>query len=116
MSAPAAAPVWIDLGPVDSIPPRRARVVRLAGRRIAVFRTGDGAVFALEDRCPHRGGPLSEGIVHGRCVTCPLHDWVIELESGRAVPPDEGEVRRYPVRVETGRIRLAVAPAGGTTP
>ena len=63
---------------------------------IAVFRTVDDQVFAIEDHCPHRGGPLSQGIVHGGCVTCPLHNWVIALETGEAQGADEGAVTTYP--------------------
>lgn len=100
----------IDAGPLDAIPRRGARVLRVGARCIALFRTGDDAVFALEDRCPHRGGPLSQGIVHGRRVTCPLHDWVIELETGRAAAPDEGEVGTYAVTVRDGRVFLEAPP------
>jgi len=78
----------------------------ILARDIAVFRTGDGRVFALEDRCPHRGGPLSQGIVHGHCVTCPLHDWVIDLGTGAAVAPDEGRARRFDVRVDEDRVLI----------
>ena len=73
---------WIEVGVLSDIPPMGARVVRSANGDIAVFRTADDQVFALYDRCPHKGGPLSEGIVHGRSVTCPLHSWVISLETG----------------------------------
>jgi nitrite reductase (NADH) small subunit len=99
---------WIDAGPLESIPPRGARVLRVDDRDIAVFRTGDGRVFALRDKCPHRGGPLSQGIVHGACVTCPLHDWVIDLASGAARGPDEGATAVYDVRVEHGRVLIGV--------
>jgi phenylpropionate dioxygenase-like ring-hydroxylating dioxygenase large terminal subunit len=68
-------------------------------------------VYALLDRCPHRGGPLSQGIVHGDCVTCPLHDWVVELPSGSARAPDEGAVETFPVRVENGHVLVEVAEA-----
>ncbi len=67
---------------------------------IAMFRTADDEVFALRDKCPHKGGPLSQGIVHGRKVACPLHDWKIHLDSGLAVAPDEGCAARFPVRLE----------------
>lgn len=113
--------IWIDAGPLDAIPRRGARVLRAGRRCIAVFRTGDDDVFGLEDRCPHRGGPLSQGIVHGRRVTCPLHDWVIELATGRAVEPDDGAVDTYAVRVADGRILVAgracsAAPARADAP
>ena len=95
---------WIEIGRLDEIPRLGARVVRLWGVSYAVFRTGTDEVFALEDRCPHRGGPLSQGIVHGCRVTCPLHNMVIELKTGRAVAPDSGEARTIPVRVDAGRV------------
>jgi nitrite reductase (NADH) small subunit len=103
---------WIDIGAVDEIPPRGARVVRTPRGCLAVFRTGADEVFALDDRCPHKGGPLSQGIVHGRAVTCPLHNWVIGLESGAAEGPDDGRVRTHGVRVEAGRILLDPAGLG----
>jgi nitrite reductase (NADH) small subunit len=102
---------WIEIGSLDDIPRLGARVVRREGMDIAVFRTEDDRVFALVDRCPHRGGPLSQGIVHGCRVTCPLHNFVIELESGKAVAPDEGATRTIPVKLEEGRIFLALARA-----
>ena len=64
-------------------------------------------VFALRDRCPHKGGPLSQGIVYGTSVACPLHDWVIDLDTGLAVAPDEGCAARFPVRVESGKVFLS---------
>ena len=108
MSA-ALAMHWHDVGAVEDIPRLGARVVALPGRRIALFRTRDDRVFALEDRCPHRGGPLSQGIVHGDRVTCPLHGWTIQLESGEAVAPDRGCAPRLAVAVENGRILLDLA-------
>jgi nitrite reductase (NADH) small subunit len=76
-----------------------------------VFRTGDDQVFALLDRCPHKGGPLSQGIVHGASVTCPLHNWVISLETGKALGADEGAVRTIPIKVENGEIFIALDAA-----
>ena len=106
--APAGARVvsWVDLGAVTALPERGARCVRIDGVAIAVFRTSTGEVFALRDQCPHRGGPLSQGIVHGTRVTCPLHDWVIDLKTGRATGVDEGSTATYNVRVVDGRIAL----------
>lgn len=103
---------WIEVAHVDDIPRQGARVVRTAAGDIAVFRTVDDEVFALLDRCPHKGGPLSQGIVHGRKVACPLHDWKIALDTGLAVAPDEGCAARFPVRVEAGRVSLMLAPVG----
>jgi nitrite reductase (NADH) small subunit len=97
---------FVDIGAIDDIPVRGARVVRLATGCIAVFRTAEGEAFAIDDRCPHKGGPLSQGIVHGTSVTCPLHNWVIALDSGRAQGADHGQVRTYALKVENGRILL----------
>jgi nitrite reductase (NADH) small subunit len=97
---------WFDIGPLDAIPVQGARVVRAPGLRVAVFRPAANEVHALEDRCPHKAGPLSQGIVHGAFVTCPLHNWVISLETGQAQGADEGQVRSFPLRVENGRILL----------
>ena len=105
---------WIAIGSITDIPARGARFVAVPAGRIAVFRTIDDRVFALEDRCPHRSGPLSQGIVHGTAVTCPLHNWVISLETGEALGADQGAVRTFPVRVEDGELFLCLAdvPAG----
>ena len=97
----------IKIGRLADIPRRGARCVRTPMGVIAVFRTMEDQVFALENRCAHRGGPLSEGIVHGASVTCPLHNWVFDLETGKALGADEGEVRTYPVEVVDGRIFMA---------
>jgi nitrite reductase [NAD(P)H] small subunit len=100
---------WIEVGRLDDIPRRGSR--RVAGLDtnlpVAVFRTADDQVFALIDRCPHKAGPLSEGIVQGCAVACPLHGWVIHLDSGEAEAPDEGHVPVVAVKVEDGRIWLA---------
>jgi len=101
---------WIAIGEVSDIPRRGARCVRNGEMTIAVFRTVDDRIFALEDKCPHKNGPLSQGIVHDGCVTCPLHNWVISLESGQAQGADEGAVVTIPVRVENGSILLSIAP------
>jgi len=104
---------WLDIGTLDEIPRQGARVVRCAAGNIAVFRTLDDEVFALRDRCPHLGGPLSQGIVHGKRVACPLHDWKISLETGIAVAPDEGCAARFPVRMEDGKLLLSLVPQEG---
>ncbi len=98
--------VWIDIGALADIPQQGARMVKTAAGCVAVFRTASDQVFAIDDRCPHKGGPLSEGIVHGTSVTCPLHAWVFNLETGMAQGADEGSVNSYPARVEAGRILL----------
>lgn len=99
--------IFVDIGALTDIPQQGARVVKTAHGCIAVFRTADDHVFALDDRCPHKGGPLSEGIVHGTSVTCPLHNWVFDMNSGQAQGADEGMVRSYPIRVEAGRILIS---------
>jgi nitrite reductase (NADH) small subunit len=97
---------WIRVGPVDDIPRLGARVVKAARGDIAVFRNADDEVFALRDSCPHKGGPLSQGIVYGRHVACPLHNWSIGLIDGRAVAPDEGCAGTYAVKIEEGIVYL----------
>lgn len=101
---------WIDVGTLADIPRQGARVVNTPDGDIAVFRTADDEIFALRDRCPHKGGPLSQGIVHGKRVACPLHDWKIHLDTGLAVAPDEGCAARFPVSVQDGRILLSLLP------
>ena len=96
---------WIDIGTLADIPQRGARTVQIAGEKeIAVFRTSDDTVFALVNECPHKKGPLSQGIVHGDKVACPLHDWKISLVTGEAAAPDKGCVPTIPVKVVAGRI------------
>ncbi|NSX56626.1 nitrite reductase small subunit NirD [Parasulfitobacter algicola] len=97
---------WIDIAPLSDVPQRGARVVKTALGCVAVFRTAKDEVFALDNACPHKAGPLAEGIVHGNSVTCPLHNWVISLETGEAQGVDEGRVATYPAQVESGRILL----------
>ena len=97
---------WIDIAALSDIPVRGARVVKTHAGCVAVFRTASDQVFALDNTCPHKAGPLAEGIVHGAAVTCPLHNWVISLETGLVQGADEGEVATYPARVEKGRILL----------
>lgn len=99
---------WFDIGSVDDIPQRGARCVKTPQGKIGVFRTHDDRIYAVEDHCPHRGGPLTQGIVHGAAVTCPLHNWVISLETGKALGADEGAVKTIPVRVEDGRIAIGL--------
>ena len=104
---------WIEIGRVDDVPQLGARVVRTPNGDIAVFRTADNEIFALRDRCPHKGGPLSQGIVHGKRVACPLHDWKIHLDSGEAVAPDEGCAASFPVRLENGLVFLSLVANEG---
>ena len=103
---PVLGDEWMEVGKIDDIPRLGARIIRRTKGDIALFRTADDEFFALLDRCPHKGGPLSQGIVHGKKVTCPLHSWNIELECGEAVAPDVGCVPRYEVKVEAGMVYL----------
>jgi nitrite reductase (NADH) small subunit len=107
---------WIDIAALSDIPRRGARVVKTRLGCVAVFRTGADDVFALNNACPHKGGPLSEGIVHGNAVTCPLHNWVISLETGQAQGADEGQVATYPAQVKEGRILLDKSVLVSRTP
>ena len=97
---------FIDIGAVDDIPRQAARLVKTHFGCIAVFRTAEDKIFALEDRCPHKNGPLSQGIQHGDSITCPLHNWVFDLNTGKAQGADVGQVRTFGLRVEGGRILL----------
>ncbi len=100
---------WHRVCAVDDIPLQGSRVVQRAGEdNIAIFRTTDNDVFAVVDRCPHKGGPLSAGLVHGKSVACPLHNWVIQLDNGQAQAPDEGCVMTVPVKVDTGTVYLGL--------
>lgn len=104
------AVAWRKVGPVDTVPRLGARrlCIKVDGAPIAVFRTRDDRVFALIDVCPHRAGPLSEGIISGATVTCPLHNWTIRLDDGGAIAPDEGATRTLPVRLANGMIYIGV--------
>jgi nitrite reductase (NADH) small subunit len=104
---------WKSICSINDIPVLGARVVqRGAGpdrlTDVALFRSSEDKVFALLDRCPHRGGPLSQGIVFGERVACPLHNWNIELGSGCAASPDEGCTPKFSIKVEGGQVYLDV--------
>ena len=96
---------WIDIAAIADIPERGARVVKTPVGCIALFRTGEAEVFAASNSCPHKGGPLAEGMVHGQKVTCPLHNWVFDLNTGEALGED-ARIATYPVRIEAGRVLL----------
>jgi nitrite reductase (NADH) small subunit len=100
---------WLDIGAVEDVPRQGARVVKTVQGCVAVFRTAEDQIFATADRCPHKGGPLSEGIVHGAAVTCPLHNWVFSLETGMAQGADSGQIATYPTRIAAGRILLDIS-------
>lgn len=102
---------WLEICALDDINPLGSRVVAYSKGDIAIFRTADDQVFALDDRCPHKNGPLSQGIVYGHQVACPLHNWQIDLASGEALAPDVGCAHRHEAKVEHGRVFLALNPA-----
>jgi nitrite reductase (NADH) small subunit len=98
---------WKSICNVDDIPVLGARrVERPRGVAVAIFRNAEDKVFALLDRCPHKGGPLSQGIVFGESVACPLHNWTIALTDGCAKAPDEGCTPRFACKVEAGQVSL----------
>jgi len=98
---------WLDIGPTTQIAPGNARTLPVrGGEEIAVFHTMRGEFFALVNACPHKRGPLSQGIVHGDVVTCPLHNWNISLRSGEALGDDQGCVPTIPLKVDAGRLYL----------
>ena len=97
---------WIKVGNIDDIPKAGARKILTGKGDIGVYRTSDDEVFALLDKCPHKDGPLSQGIVHGRTIACPLHDMQIDLTTGRAIAPDTGCVDTFQVKVKEGMIYL----------
>jgi nitrite reductase (NADH) small subunit len=103
---------WVDIGALDAIPVRGARVVKTPVGCVAVFRTAEGEAYAIEDTCPHKAGPLSQGIVHGKAVTCPLHNWVISLETGKAQGADEGQVKTFALKIADGRLLIDGAVLG----
>ena len=105
-----AAPAWTLVGRVEDIPLLEGRSVAIGGRRIAVFRLPDG-LAAIDAACPHAGGPLADGIVADRCVTCPLHGWRFDLDSGEATNAD-ARVRTYEVVERAGELWLRVDGAG----
>ncbi|TLP44903.1 nitrite reductase small subunit NirD [Cohaesibacter sp. CAU 1516] len=103
---------WVRVGTLDDIPARGSRKLTVGETTIALFRTSADQVFALEDACPHKKGPLSEGIVHDGCVTCPLHNWVISLESGQAQGADEGATKSFPVKLSDQDILIDLTGLG----
>lgn len=100
---------WIDIGTISDIPRQGARTVKLSSIEVGVFRTQDDQVFALENRCPHKHGPLSQGIVHGHAVACPLHNWRISLATGQALGDDKGCVPVVPIKREGDRLLIQLA-------
>ena len=105
---------WIPIGSIADIPRRGARCVATPEGKVAVFRTQDDQVYAIDDHCPHKGGPLSQGIVHGRAVACPLHNWSIDLASGEPMGADKGKgcTPVVPLEVRDGRLLLSLDAHG----
>ena len=105
---------WTRICLVDEIPMLGSRrVARPTGMDVAVFRNDANEVFALLDRCPHKGGPLSQGIVFGKSVACPLHNWTIGLDNGCAKEPDEGCTPHFEVKIEGGAVYLLQSELDG---
>ncbi|MFT6558744.1 nitrite reductase small subunit NirD [Sneathiella sp.] len=100
---------WTEVGQLSEIPVQGARCIKMGETTIALFRTIQNEVFAIEDKCPHKKGPLSQGIVHDNCVTCPLHNWVISLETGTAQGADEGSTLTFSTRIENGIVSIALS-------
>jgi len=97
---------FTDIGALTDVPQQGSRILKTPYGCIAVFRTTRDEVFAVNDQCPHKGGPLSQGIVHGSSVTCPLHGMVFDLRTGQAQGADEGQLQSYTIKVEGGRLLL----------
>lgn len=108
--AECTADTVVDIGPIDAIAPGQGRAFIVAGRTIAVFRQRDGRVFATDHHCPHRGGPLADGIVGDGTVICPLHSWRIDLSTGRC-RGEAASVQTYAVQVVHGRLLLSCGGA-----
>ncbi|WP_322629897.1 nitrite reductase small subunit NirD [Halothiobacillus sp.] len=102
---------WYTVGPLTDIPRLGSRVVHHHGLPIAIFRTASDTVFAVLDQCPHKKGPLSQGIVHGESVSCPLHGWIIQLDTGEAMAPDHGCTHTFKTRVEEGIVSVELSGA-----
>ena len=100
---------WTEIAKLEDIPRLGSRVLKTDTLNIALFRTASDEVFAIKDECPHKQGPLSQGIVHGTSVTCPLHNWKIDLTSGEALGPDEGCTNTFETRIENGMVYLALS-------
>lgn len=97
---------WLEIAPLEEIPVLGSRVLETESENIAIFRAKEDKIYAIKDQCPHKQGPLSQGIMHGDSVTCPLHNWKISLVSGEALGADEGCTNVYETKVENGIIYL----------
>ncbi|MBL7004393.1 MAG: nitrite reductase small subunit NirD [Gammaproteobacteria bacterium] len=99
---------WTQVVSINDIPTLGSRVIKTEDVTIALFRTSIDEVFAIKDECPHKQGPLSQGIVHGSSVTCPLHNWKIDLASGKALGADEGCTNTYQTKIENGMVFILI--------
>jgi nitrite reductase (NADH) small subunit len=99
---------WTEVGPLVDIPKKGSRVLVTPEGDIAVFRTSSDQVFALFDQCPHKKGPLSQGLVYDNRVACPLHNWVIDMNSGEATGPDEGCTRTFETKIDNGTVFISL--------
>jgi len=101
---------WVRITQAEDIPLREGRSIQIAGHEIAIFNLGD-RFLAVENRCPHRGGPLADGIVSGRTVVCPLHNWKVDLETGRVTnrPEENPCVKSFPAAVRDGVVMLELS-------
>lgn len=99
---------WTEVGLLADIPKKGSRVLVTADGDVAVFRTSSDQVFALFDQCPHKKGPLSQGLVYDNRVACPLHNWVIDMNSGEATGPDEGCTRTFETKIENGTVFISL--------
>ena len=104
---------WLRVCGEDELPSGRACTLDTSDGRVAVFRAENGVVYAVEDRCPHRGAPLSRGVVYDVCkLACSDHGWTIDLRSGAVEPPERGEVRTFRVKLVDGEVFIAIASSG----
>jgi len=108
MTAAAPCARRVVLGPVELLPPGEGRSFRVEGHRVAVFRQRDGSLFAVQNECPHRAGPLSEGIIGSCAVICPLHSWKFDLASGACLTEPSHRLRTYPVEERGGEMVLTL--------
>lgn len=99
---------WTEVGPLGEIPQKGSRVIITPEGDVAVFRTSSDEIFALFDQCPHKKGPLSQGIVYDNRVACPLHNWVIDMNSGEATGPDDGCTRTFDTKIENGTVFISL--------
>jgi len=99
---------WQLIADLKDLPKQGAKSYTIGDRSIGIFRTFHNQIFAIHDQCPHKQGPLSEGLIHGKYVTCPLHDWTIDLQSGSCQSPDEGQVACYPLLIDGDEIWISL--------